>query len=116
LQAIASGKSFCRPNLLLEVNSLITKYSKTVTFVWLPSHIVIKGNELADSLANTATPKPDTDVNIGLELSEAYNMVDRHNFLIGMPGVKNTARKEPTSDEQMKKRKGKKCIYIAPLL
>jgi len=78
LQAIASGKSFCRPNLLLEVNSLITKYSKAVTFVWLPSHIGIKGNELADSLANTATAKPDIDVNIGLELSEAYNMVDRH--------------------------------------
>ena len=47
--------------------------------VWLPSHIGIKGNELADSLANTATAKPDIDVNRGLELSEDYNMVDTLN-------------------------------------
>jgi len=45
--------------------------------VWLPSHIGIKGNELADSLANTATAKPDIDVNIGLELSEARHIVTK---------------------------------------
>jgi len=48
--------------------------------VWLPSHIGIKGNELAGGLAGAAaaaTVKPDIDINIGLELSEAYNLVDR---------------------------------------
>jgi len=72
-------KSICRQNLLLDVKRIITKYtkySKNVTFVWLPSHIGLKGNKLADSLANSATGKPDIDVNIGLELSEAYNMVN----------------------------------------
>jgi len=71
LQAIASGKSNCRPNLLLQVIGLVSNYSKNVDFVWLPSHIGIKGNELADKLANAATAKPSIDVNIGLELSEA---------------------------------------------
>jgi len=78
LQAIASGKSICRPNLLLEVIGLISKYTKNVNHVWLPSHIGIKGNELADTLANAATINSDVDVNIGLELSEAYNLVDRY--------------------------------------
>ena len=78
LQAIASGKSNCRPNLLLQVIGLVSKYTKNVDFVWLPSHIGIKGNELADKLANAATAKPSIDVNIGLELSEAYTLIDRY--------------------------------------
>jgi len=81
LQAIASGKSSCRPNLLLEVKALVSKYSKNVTFVWLPSHIGIKGNELADKLANLSTINQCIEVDIGLELSEAYNLVDR--YIIG---------------------------------
>jgi len=55
----------------------VTKYTKNVNLVWLPSHIGIKGNELADRLASAATVNSDVDVNIGLELSEAYNLVDR---------------------------------------
>ena len=70
MQAIASGKSICRPNLLQEVTSLIAKYTQKVNFVWL---LGIKGNELAYRLAAAATVKPDIDINIGLELSEAYN-------------------------------------------
>ena len=77
LQAIASGKSISRPNLLIEVTGLITTYRKKVNFVWFPSHVGIKGNELADRLANAATARTEIDVNIGLELSEAYNLVDR---------------------------------------
>jgi len=46
--------------------------------MWLSSHIGIKGNELADRLAGAATVKPDIDINIGLELSEAYNLVDSY--------------------------------------
>jgi len=78
LQAIASGKSNCRPNLLLQIISFVSNYSKKVDFVWLPSHIGIKGNELADKLANAAIEKPSIDVNIGLELSEAYTLIDRY--------------------------------------
>jgi len=74
LQAIASGKSICRPNPLLEVTGLITKYTQKVNFVWLLSHTGIKGNELADRLAGAATVKP---ISMGLELSEVYNL-DSH--------------------------------------
>ena len=62
LQAIASGKCISRPDLLLEVTGLITTYKKKVNFVWLPSHIGIKGNEQADRLDRT-----EIDVNIGLD-------------------------------------------------
>ena len=78
LQAISSGKSTCRPNLLLDIINLVTSYNKNIRFVWLPSHIGIKGNELADKLANTATANSVIEVDVELELSEAYNLVDRY--------------------------------------
>jgi len=56
---------------------LVSNYSKKVDFVWLPSHIGIRGNELADKLANAATAKPSIDVNIGLEHSVRGIYLDR---------------------------------------
>ena len=41
LQAIAAGKSSNRPNLLMDVLGLISKYNKTVALIWLPSHVGI---------------------------------------------------------------------------
>ena len=38
LKALATGKSTCRPNLILEILNLINSYQNTVTFVWVPSH------------------------------------------------------------------------------
>jgi len=32
----------------------VSKYNKNIRFVWLPSHIGIKENELADKSANSA--------------------------------------------------------------
>ena len=55
LEAITSGKNISRPNQLLDIINLVSNYNKTIRFVWLPSHIGIKGNELADKLANSAT-------------------------------------------------------------
>jgi len=78
LQAITSGKTICRPNLLLDILNLVTNYNKNIRFVWLPSHIGIKGNELADKLANSATANSGIEVDVGLELSEAYNLVDSY--------------------------------------
>jgi len=42
LQAITSGKSICRPNLLLNIIIFVSNYNKNIRFVWLPSHIGLK--------------------------------------------------------------------------
>jgi len=65
---------------LLQVIGLVNNYRKKVDFVWLPSHIGIKRNELADKLANAATRKPSIDVNIGLEVSESFTLINRYNL------------------------------------
>jgi len=71
IQAIASGKSNCRQNLLMEVKGLVNKYNRSVTFIWLPSHIGIKGNESAERLANLDTANCSIHLDIGLDISEA---------------------------------------------
>ena len=43
LQALSFGKSSCRPNLLLEVQHLVSTYTGNITFVWIPSHVGITG-------------------------------------------------------------------------
>ena len=78
LQAIKTGKTTCRPNLLVEIQELITTCKTEITFVWIPSHIGIKGNEIADKLANVATSSNCVELNIGRELSEAYALVDKY--------------------------------------
>ena len=61
-----------RLNLLTEIFDLIRKYNRNINFIWLPSHIGIKGNELADRLANLAISGDNIDIDIGLELSEDH--------------------------------------------
>jgi len=93
LQAIISAKSICKPNLLftgwsqwsaalscyITVINLLSNYNKkNIRFVWLPCHIGIKGHELADKLANSATANSHVKVDVGLELLEAYNLVDSY--------------------------------------
>lgn len=80
LQALSSGKSSCRPNLLLEVQHLVSTYTGNITFVWIPSHVGITGNELADRLANSATLHAEIELDIGFELSEAYQAVTVYNI------------------------------------
>jgi len=62
----------------MEVEELVNKYNRSVTFFWLPSHIGIKRNESDDRLANLATANCSIDIDIRLELSEAYSLVDNY--------------------------------------
>ena len=44
---------------IISMNSQIISSGKTLTYVWIPSHVNISGNETADTAAKTASSLPD---------------------------------------------------------
>ena len=78
LQAIETGKSACRPDILADVLELITRVKNRTVFVWVPSHIGISGNEAVDKLANTGVSAARVDLAIPLGVGEAKSIAESH--------------------------------------
>ena len=49
-----------------------------MVLVWIPSHIGLTGNEIADRLAGSAIANAQVDVHIRLEMGEAYLLVEQY--------------------------------------
>ena len=78
LNTLELGRSVCRPNLTNTILELLVEIPNDVTFVWIPSHIGIEGNEIADGLANAATKNKTIDLGVPLELPETFKLVDKY--------------------------------------
>ena len=77
LQAIQSGYSKSRPELLNKINKAIRdleQANKVVKLVWVPSHIGLKGNEMADKEAKQASLNG-YETNLPLSPREAYSII-----------------------------------------
>jgi len=74
----SAGQCQSRPNLFAELMILLHGIKSQVVLVWIPSHIGILENERADKLAALGAQRETVDVNIGLELQEAYVRVSAY--------------------------------------
>ena len=54
-----------------KVLSILYKSDVQVTLVWVPSHICIPGNEVADVQAGKGAQRSEITMEIGLELGDA---------------------------------------------
>jgi len=76
IRCIKHQHSTSRPKMLQAIYERKHELNRNVTLVWIPSHIGIRGNELADRLANEGASRHAVDMHIGLEITEMYSAVD----------------------------------------
>lgn len=77
LQSFLSGNS-TREDLVIEVKHLlahIRNMGLTVEFCWVPAHIGVKGNEIADHIAKDTIGKEHIDIHIPLGKGEAKALI-----------------------------------------
>ena len=70
VQAIKNERTDCRPNMLNEIYEHVNSIENDITITWIPSHVGIKGNEMADRIAQHAITNENVQVEVGLELKE----------------------------------------------
>jgi ribonuclease HI len=66
-------------NILNKINTLLKTFTCPVNLYWIPSHIGITGNDIADGLAMQATSRSITDIAVRPNLNEAYQLV--HSYI-----------------------------------
>lgn len=78
LVSLRIGRSSNHQDLLsevMEVHSRVIRQATVVTFIWVPAHMGIMGNERVDKLAKQAVKKGNIDITIKLSKAEGKGIV-----------------------------------------
>ena len=76
IQSLQSLSSFSQSSSLNELLVTIDTLETAPTFVWIPSHAGIYGNEKADKMAKQGTARLAVDTHLPLETKEEFANVD----------------------------------------
>ena len=78
LMSLETGSSSSRPNLVQDILNLIDSIvCRKITLTWVPAHVAIRGNEVADQLAKEAL-ETEQVLQVGFELKETLQEIDRY--------------------------------------
>ncbi len=81
LSSIQSGKPSCRQDIIYQIfNLLLILYDKglDVSFLWVPAHVGVEGNEIADILARRSIKHETVDIQIPLCRTEIKTIIKGH--------------------------------------
>lgn len=72
LASLQSSESNTRQDIVDSIFNMLARLN--VTFVWIPSHLGVDGNELADREANKGRLRPTIDIRVGKQLKDGYKI------------------------------------------
>ena len=79
LESLKLIHSTSRPDLLSDICESLLKFQQSkrlVKFIWIPSHVDIPGNEMADMIAKKALTHAQIDICIGLQYQETKKCIN----------------------------------------
>jgi len=78
VQSLDSSRPHSRPDILKQMSDLKKSFTESVMIAWIPSHVGIGGNEMADEIAKEAVNHPTVDKHIALDRVEILNAIDKY--------------------------------------
>ena len=78
IQSIETGHTTSRPSLLRQLYEVIYDSHHDISLAWIPAHVGVQGNELADHLAKAGTTKPQVEIDTELETTEMYSQICKY--------------------------------------
>lgn len=83
--SIQSGRASCRQDLIYQIlHLLLTLHNKgvVVSFLWVPAHVGVEGNEVVDMLAKNSIKHETVDVQVPISRAEVKTIIKQHSLNI----------------------------------